>query len=289
VSPAGSSNNIERKNEQRTEDPWYESWKQGLPMDVEQAMRATGPKWCPEEQVSHKLQNVQRCFLRPLASETIHSSSNSTTSKETSSIDSMVSSLAVDDIEQCVAKVCPERIYSVAVHPSQNNLIVAAGDKQGHVGIWKVDDDSSSSLQQQSSSSSGRMDTNHNDDGVYLFKPHRGAVSCLAWTGGQQLISTSYDGTIRKLDIEKQQWIQEFNIRSTASDGDDDSNFWLQYACIDPNRGGYHYHWASTSTGTILGVDSRCDPSSHQHITVEVQASEKKINTIRYGIDGKIS
>lgn len=40
--------------------------------------------------------------------------------------------------EDAVAKVVPTRIYSVAVHPSESSTLVAAGDKQGHVGLWNV-------------------------------------------------------------------------------------------------------------------------------------------------------
>ena len=42
--------------------------------------------------------------------------------------------------DERVAKVTPERIYSLAIHPSVDRLIVGVGDKSGNVGLWSVDD-----------------------------------------------------------------------------------------------------------------------------------------------------
>ncbi len=37
-----------------------------------------------------------------------------------------------------VAKVTRDRVYSVAIHPGQDNVLVCAGDKRGRLGIWDV-------------------------------------------------------------------------------------------------------------------------------------------------------
>lgn len=37
-----------------------------------------------------------------------------------------------------VAKVVPERSFSLTVHPSATKVIAAAGDKWGKIGIWDV-------------------------------------------------------------------------------------------------------------------------------------------------------
>ena len=39
---------------------------------------------------------------------------------------------------QQVAKVTKERIYSVAVHPSREKVLVCGGDKGGRLGMWDV-------------------------------------------------------------------------------------------------------------------------------------------------------
>jgi len=40
--------------------------------------------------------------------------------------------------EDGVRKVVSSRVCSVAIHPSESTVLVAAGDKNGHVGLWDV-------------------------------------------------------------------------------------------------------------------------------------------------------
>lgn len=37
-----------------------------------------------------------------------------------------------------VAKVVPERSFSVALHPSETKILAATGDKWGHLGLFDV-------------------------------------------------------------------------------------------------------------------------------------------------------
>nr|XP_056721740.1 WD repeat-containing protein 76 [Euleptes europaea] len=85
--------------------------------------------------------------------------------------------------EDAVAKVVHTRIYSVAVHPSESTTLVAAGDKEGHVGLWNLD----CSL----------------GEGVCAFLPHSRPVSCLHFSpvNPAHLLSLSFDGTMRCGDI----------------------------------------------------------------------------------------
>ncbi|XP_035992378.1 WD repeat-containing protein 76 isoform X1 [Fundulus heteroclitus] len=88
--------------------------------------------------------------------------------------------------EDCVAKVVKDRIFSVAFHPCSSSLLMAAGDKWGKVGLWN-------------------LGAEWGDDGVLLFEPHSRPVSCLAFSRFQptQLLSVSYDGSLRCMDVEK--------------------------------------------------------------------------------------
>jgi len=92
--------------------------------------------------------------------------------------------------EEGVAKVVPERIFSMAVHPSPTTLTVAVGDKWGAIGLWDIENTSGPA------------------NGVHLMKPHTRPVNCLSWdlANTDNLISTSYDGTVRLLDTEKQEF-----------------------------------------------------------------------------------
>ena len=41
--------------------------------------------------------------------------------------------------DDLMAKVTPDRIFSLAIHPSAHESpLIAAGDKSGHVGLWNV-------------------------------------------------------------------------------------------------------------------------------------------------------
>ncbi|KAH0620146.1 hypothetical protein JD844_014779 [Phrynosoma platyrhinos] len=82
-----------------------------------------------------------------------------------------------------VAKVVRNRIYSIAVHPSESRTLVAAGDKWGQVGLWDLDCTSA--------------------DGVHAFVIHSQPVSCMYFSpfNPAHLLSLSHDGTLRCGDV----------------------------------------------------------------------------------------
>ncbi|KAF1655830.1 WD repeat-containing protein 76, partial [Eudyptes chrysocome] len=69
------------------------------------------------------------------------------------SLNSMV--LSEDNIK----KVVKYRVSSVAIHPSENIIFVAAGDKSGQIGLWNVNSKS--------------------EEGAHVFIPHNYLVSCM--------------------------------------------------------------------------------------------------------------
>ncbi|KAK7170543.1 hypothetical protein R3I94_000671 [Phoxinus phoxinus] len=91
--------------------------------------------------------------------------------------------LSID--EGCVVKVVKGRVCSAAFHPSASNLLMAAGDKFGHLGLWKPD-------------------AKWGDDGVLCFEPHSRAITSMAFSSHPcNLITVSYDGFARSMDLEK--------------------------------------------------------------------------------------
>ena len=40
-----------------------------------------------------------------------------------------------------MAKAVPQRIFSIAVHPCEDKLIVLTGDKNGYLGLFDVDNE----------------------------------------------------------------------------------------------------------------------------------------------------
>jgi len=117
------------------------------------------------------------------------------------SLKSSCSSLSVT--EELVAKVVPERIFSLAVHPSPDTLIAAAGDKRGCVGLWDI------------------LATTSPGHGVHLYQPHTRPVNSLSWdmANKNNLVSTSYDGTTRMLDMEKQEHVMIYGEKEFLYDG----------------------------------------------------------------------
>lgn len=89
-------------------------------------------------------------------------------------------------VEERVAKVTKNRIFSLAIHPSESQTLVAAGDKWGGVGLWHLGHESA-------------------DGGVYMFEPHSRPVGCLHFSPSHpaHLLSVSYDGTLRCGDVTK--------------------------------------------------------------------------------------
>ncbi|XP_027762298.1 WD repeat-containing protein 76 [Empidonax traillii] len=61
--------------------------------------------------------------------------------------------------EENVRKVVKSRVCSMAIHPSESTILVAAGDKWGHVGLWNVSCGS--------------------EEGAHIFIPHNLQVSCM--------------------------------------------------------------------------------------------------------------
>lgn len=62
-------------------------------------------------------------------------------SKDFTTLEKRLKSLKINTKQ--VAKVVPDRIFGLAVHPTESKLIVAAGGKWGSIGFWDVQDDTS--------------------------------------------------------------------------------------------------------------------------------------------------
>ena len=229
-------------------------------------------------------------------------------SKSMTMIQTQIDALSLDN-EDMVAKVTPNRIYSVAVHPSKNHLVVCAGDKNGYVGLWNVNHHNSSAATAAATATATDATTEHaataSDgrnamDGVYLFRPHTGPVSMLNWIkGGAGMISSSYDGTVRYFDVEHERFDQVFAINyDEYSD-----KFYTQYLELDHRSATQDAFFLSTSIGSVLHIDRRMGGalavrSSRTNsiigdsngsgggggggVTFHASLSDKKINSVRY-------
>ncbi|NWR12675.1 WDR76 protein, partial [Paradoxornis webbianus] len=86
--------------------------------------------------------------------------------------------------EENIRKVVKARVCSMAIHPSESTILVAAGDKWGHIGLWNV--------------SCGT------EEGAHVFIPHSFQVHCMHFSpcNPAHLLSLSND-TLRCGDVTK--------------------------------------------------------------------------------------
>lgn len=84
--------------------------------------------------------------------------------------------------EENIRKVVKSRVCSMAIHPSESTILVAAGDKWGHVGLWNV--------------------SCRSEEGAHIFIPHSFQVSCMHFSpcNPAHLLSLSSD-TLRCGDV----------------------------------------------------------------------------------------
>ncbi|KAG2787550.1 hypothetical protein PC116_g20085 [Phytophthora cactorum] len=92
--------------------------------------------------------------------------------------DNVKYSLADND----AVKALPYRTTTMAFLPRVDRLVVAAGDKEGHIALWSPSTDASSSM-------------------AALSRPHGYPVSSLIFPDPSTLLSSSIDGTVREFDL----------------------------------------------------------------------------------------
>nr|XP_022314589.1 WD repeat-containing protein 76-like [Crassostrea virginica]XP_022314598.1 WD repeat-containing protein 76-like [Crassostrea virginica] len=141
-----------------------------------------------------------------------------------------------------VAKVVPDRIFSLAIHPTEDKMLVMAGDKWGKLGFWDVVQDKGS-------------DT----DGIIVYQPHSRPINDLHVSPYNNLhvVSCSYDGTSRCCDLQKSVFDEVY-----ATDEDDD-NLLKNFDFLSADTIVY-----SQQDGTVALVDRRTPGTEAEHVYV---------------------
>ena len=266
----------------------------GSPLSIEQASALCGEKWqtsvekarqflstdltdltvCDTSSSSLNLSNISRFLTRTISGI----KSRIITPPKSPSIlplKQQVPLLHAND-ENYVAKVTPDRIYSIVFHPSSAAKILSCGDKKGFLGIWNVDQYTNTQTDTTNVPVSSLDDGDN--DGVHLFKVHSSPIANLQWNHlGNCMYSVSYDNTVRKLDLQSQRFVEVY--ANNIKNGMDDSSFWLQYGCLHPKQD--ESMFLTTSTGNLQHLDFRCGT-----FTLNKKLSERKINTVSIHPDG---
>ena len=139
--------------------------------------------------------------------------------------------------EADVAKVVPERIFSMDFHPSPSKLLVAVGDKWGSIGFFDPD-------------------TEDEEDAVTLFSVHTRPIPCLQFDAhdSAKLYSSSYDNTLRCLDIAAMEFTEIFA-------GDED--YHLAYSTYSKD---HRTAYLAFNTGELGLVDLRAGKEMKQYV-----------------------
>lgn len=141
--------------------------------------------------------------------------------------------------EEGVAKVTKSRIYSMAWHPSNSKLLIAACDRDGNIGFWDID----------------KHEDKH--QGVRAFRVHKQPINCATFDkfNPMRLLTTSYDGYVRCLDMHSNVVDEVYSIQRTK-------NTWTAYhAQKDPST-----LIVSQSNGDVVVVDVRTKPGKVENV-----------------------
>ncbi|KAF4466023.1 WD repeat-containing [Fusarium albosuccineum] len=100
-------------------------------------------------------------------------------------------------------KITPQRAYALGFHPTETKPIIFAGDKEGAMGVFDasqttpdVDDDDE--------------DTEIPDPVISAFKTHSRTITSFVFSQHESssVYTSSYDSSIRKLDLDKETSVQ---------------------------------------------------------------------------------
>lgn len=144
-------------------------------------------------------------------------------------------------------------------HPSESKPLVFAGDKMGHLGVLDAS--------QEKPKSEDEDDEDEPDPVITTLKPHARTISSMLIhpLKPTHLYTSSYDSSIREMDLEKSTSVERYAPDSTSMDESISS---IDMAADDPNL----LHWS-----TLDGAFGRYDLRTKRDTAVHWQLSEKKI------------
>ncbi|OAA73724.1 WD repeat containing protein [Cordyceps fumosorosea ARSEF 2679] len=154
-------------------------------------------------------------------------------------------------------KITPQRVYALGFHPIEDKPIVFAGDKEGAMGVF----DGS-----QTAPEADDEEEDVEDPVISAFKTHTRTITSFVFshTDDNAVFSSSYDSSIRKMDLEKGVSTQIFAPKDPHDDMPISA---LDMASSEPN-----ILYFSTLDGSVGRYDLR-DPKSEELWTL----SEQKI------------
>ncbi|KAG7390869.1 WD repeat-containing protein 76 [Phytophthora pseudosyringae] len=146
-----------------------------------------------------------------------------------------------------IAKVVPDPIRALAFLPRPDRIMVASGDKEGHIALWTPP------------STADHMKRN---SCAVLYRPHGFPVSQLLFPDSTSLISSSYDGTVREFDL----WTSTLSVVCETGIG----------VSALAASGNPQFYYAGCGDGTLRLIDRRARKLDR----TGYQLHEARINTL---------
>ncbi|CEG47519.1 WD40 protein [Plasmopara halstedii] len=150
--------------------------------------------------------------------------------------------------DEDIIKAVQERIYSIAFLPRGDRVVVACGDKLGHIALWTP----SEAIKTLSPSP------------LVVYQPHRTPVTQLIFPDASTLISSSFDGSVREFDLRAAK-------SSIVFETSDDAGISSLVAASTASC-----YYASCDDGSVRFIDRRASKVQSSRY----QLHEKKINTV---------
>jgi len=155
--------------------------------------------------------------------------------------------------EEDVAKCVPKGVTHLDFSHDESMLLVASGDKEGHIGLWRVEKEV-------------KTEDDEDDDGVLYYKAHGNYISHCKWGRGAlrgKLFTSAYDGAVRVLDPESG------SFQETIYSEEDEFS-----ACDQFSDG--HSALVCDNVGNLHQLDLRVGKFTSKSVSIH----EKKINTV---------
>ncbi|KIW66817.1 hypothetical protein PV04_06111 [Phialophora macrospora] len=171
-------------------------------------------------------------------------------------------------------KITPERIYSMAFHPTTTKPIVFAGDKLGTLGIVDASQDRAATGVKREAAAPGEdadedeeEDEEDHDPQITQIKPHTRTISAMHThpSKPETIYTASYDSSIRATDLTKSVAVE---VYGPSSRNEDEPVSGVDMSSTDPNT-----LYFTTLNGAFGRYDARTAPSTAELF----QLSEKKI------------
>ncbi|KAF2772466.1 WD repeat-containing protein [Teratosphaeria nubilosa] len=193
-----------------------------------------------------------------------------TTDKELRQVRERMSGLQLwEGAEPNRIKITPERIYSMAFHPTDDKALVFAGDKLGNLGLFDASQTTPETVKQEADDADEDGDVDDEvEPAITAFKVHTRTICAFQFapTDPNALYTASYDSSIRRLDLTKGIATESYAPLDKEAD---DAISGVEISRADPNLMNF-----TTLNGTF-GIHDLRTPA---HETVEMMSlSEKKI------------